>query len=235
MDSRTLELYQLGNELFESGKYYEAEALLLDIIKTNPNYADVHNKLGIIYHQKGELDKAIHHFEEALRINPRYTEVSLNLAVTYNDIGEFKRAQDILSKAAQIVHPTPTTMDPFTAGKLANEHYKLGNIYLELGLNDEAIEEYNKALRFSPMLADVLTKLGIALRNKGLHEDAIIQFSKAKEINPNYGPAWVNLGVTYYSQGLTGLAIEEWEEALRRNPDLKDAKLYLRLMKKQEE
>jgi tetratricopeptide (TPR) repeat protein len=150
-------------------------------------------------------------------------------------MGKFKKAQDVLSKAAQIAHPSPSTLDPFAAGKLANEHFEIGNKYLELGLNDEAIEEYRKALKLSPKLADVLTKLGIALRNKNLYEEAILQFSKAKEVNPRYGPAWVQLGITYYLKGLVGLAVEEWENALKLNPNLEEAKLYMRLLNKTEE
>jgi len=42
------EIYELGKKLFEEGKYSEAEPLLLEVIRANPRYADVQNKLGII-------------------------------------------------------------------------------------------------------------------------------------------------------------------------------------------
>jgi len=35
-------------------------------------------------------------------------------------------------------------------------------------------------------------------------------------------------------KGLAGLAFEEWEKALKQNPDLKEAKAYLSLLKKEE-
>ena len=233
MDDRTHELHELGSQLFEESRYSEAEPILKDIISSNPRYADVHNKLGIISHLKGDLKQASEYFRRALELNPNYTEASLNLAITYNEMGEFKKAQEVFSLAAQIAHPTPTAIDPFIAGKLANEHYRIGNIYLDLGMNNEAAEEYRKAIKLYPRLPDVHTKLGIALRNKGLVEDAIVHFTKAKEINPNYGAAWVQLGVSYYIKGLIGLAFEEWEEALKLNPGLKEAEAYLRLLKKE--
>lgn len=234
MDSTLLELYDLGTKLFEEGKYSEAEPVLKEVIRINPKYADVHNKLGIISNLNGDLRTAAEHFETALELNPRYTEVSLNLAITYNDLGEFKKAQEVFSMAAQIAHPDPDALDPFIAGKLANEHFKVGNIYLEFNMNDEAIEEYRKAVKLHPRLADVHTKLGIALRNKGLIEEAIVQFVKAKTINPRYGQAWVQLGLSYYMTGLTGLAFEEWQKALEQNPHLKEAENYLKLLKKEE-
>ena len=233
MDQQIHELHERATQLFEEGKYAEAEPLLKNVISSNPKYADVHNKLGIISHLRGHVRQAAEYFKKAIELNPSYTEASLNLAITYNDMGEFKKAQEIFSVAAQIAHPTPSAMDPFIAGKIANEHYKIGNIYLDFGMNDEAIEEYQKAIKLFPRLPDVHTKLGIALRNKGAVEDAIIHFTKAKELNAQYGPAWIQLGLSYYMKGLTGLAFEEWENALRHIPDLKEAKTYLSLLKKE--
>lgn len=234
MEKEINELYQMGKELFEAGRYSEAEPILRELIRRTPSYADVLNKLGIITHLKGNLKEAAEFFEKALEINPRYTEASLNLSITYNELGEFKKAQEVFSLAAQIAHPTPSSIDPFAAGKLANEHFKLGNIYLDLGMNDEAIEEYRKALRLHNRAADIHTKLGIALRNKGNYEEAMVQFNKAKEINPDYGPAWIQSGLTYYMKGMIGLAVEEWEAALNNNPNLTEAKTYLKLIKKDE-
>ena len=152
MDKRTHELHALGSQLFEEGKYSEAEPILKNVISDNPKYADVHNKLGIIVHLKGDFKQASEYFRKALELNPHYTEASLNLAITYNDMGEFKKAQEVFSLAAQRAHPTPSTTDPFISGKLANEHYKLGNIYLDLSMNDEAAEEYRKAIKLFPRL-----------------------------------------------------------------------------------
>ncbi len=233
MDQQIHELHERATQLFEEGKYAEAEPLLKNVISSNPKYADVHNKLGIISHLKGHVRQAAEYFKKAIELNPSYTEASLNLAITYNDMGEFKKAQEIFSVAAQIAHPTPSAMDPFIAGKIANEHYKIGNIYLDFGMNDEAIEEYQKAIKLFPRLPDVHTKLGIALRNKGALEDAIVHFTKAKELNSQYGPAWIQLGLSYYMKGLAGLAFEEWENALRQIPNLKEAKTYLSLLKKE--
>ena len=160
MDKSAHELHQLGSQLFEEGKYSEAEPILRNVISENPKYADVHNKLGIIYHLKGDFRRAAEYFNKALQLNPHYTEASLNLAITYNDMGEFKKAQEVFSLAAQRAHPDPAMIDPFVAGKIANEHFKLGNIYLDLNMNVEAAEEYRKAIRLYPRLPDVHTKLG---------------------------------------------------------------------------
>jgi Tfp pilus assembly protein PilF len=125
MDQQIHELHERATQLFEEGKYAEAEPLLKNVISSNPKFADVHNKLGIISHLKGHVRQAAEYFKKAIELNPSYTEASLNLAITYNDMGEFRQAQEIFSVAAQIAHPTPSAMDPFIAGKIANEHYKI--------------------------------------------------------------------------------------------------------------
>lgn len=234
MEEHLNELKTEANKLFEEGRYFEAEPLLKDILKVRPEYADVHNKLGFIAHLRGDLKKAVEHFETALKINPFYTEAALNLAVTYNEIGEFDKARDVIAKAAQSVDPSKPELDKFAASKLANEHLRLGNLYMEFSMLDEAIEEYQKGLRLAPHFPDLHTKLGIALRSKGKYEEAIMHFQKAKEINPKYGPAWVHMGITYYMKGLVGLAVEEWKKALEINPGLKEAEAYLSFIKSEE-
>jgi len=231
-DNTIQELHQEGTKLFESGKYSQAEPLLREVIMRNPNYADVLNKLGIICHLRDEFEEARDYFKKAVALNPRYTEASLNLAVTYNELGEFDKAQEVFSLAAQVSAPTASSLDPFAAGKLANEHFKVGNIYLDLAMYEEAVDEYRKALRLHPRLPDVHTKLGVALRSMGNYEEAIVHFNTAKEINSRYGNAWIQLGLTYYMKGLSGLAFEEWQRALENNPNLKQAETYLKLLKK---
>lgn len=234
MDANLKELYDRGGELYNEGKYSEAEGLLREVNRLNPNYADVLNKLGVMASIKGDNEQAVLYFKRALELNPAYTEASLNLAITYNDMGDFEGAKDVFEIASTIASSAPGKLDPFAAGKLANEHYKIGNLYLDFGMFDEAMDEYMKALKLRPTLADVHTKLGIALRSKDRFEDAIVHFTKAKESNPHYGPAWVQLGLTYHMRGLTGLAHQEWEKALEINPDLREAKAYLNLLKKSE-
>ncbi|UCG79169.1 MAG: tetratricopeptide repeat protein [Nitrospirota bacterium] len=232
MSDSIQELHQEGTRLFEEGKYSEAEPLLKEVLMKRPNYADVLNKLGIIHNLRHELEAARDYFQKAVALNPRYTEASLNLAITLNEMGEFEQSKDVFTMAAQEAKPTPSSLDPYAAGKLANEHYKVGNIYLDVAMYEDAVLEYRKAIRLQPNFPDVHTKLGIALRSLGNIEEAIVHFSKAKDINDKYGPAWVQLGLTYYIKGLTGLAFEEWEKALNQNPNLKQAETYLKLLKK---
>lgn len=233
------DLYRQGMDAFERKDYNEAEHFFVELLGINPNFADIQNKMGIILHQSNRLTLAAKAFEKALDLNPRYTEASLNLAITYSDLGMYEKSREVFERAARFiassggdVSSTPR-MDPFIKGKLADEHLRLGNRYYNLGLLDDAIDEYQKALRLSPEFSDIITQLGIALRDKGQRDEAIKTFTRAKESNPRYIPARLHLGITYYSQGFYGLAEEEWREALVFDPANASVKMYLNFIKPQ--
>jgi len=239
MEPKLDDLYKQGVEAFDKGDYSKAERFFSEFLSINPNFADIQNKLGIIYNQTDRLTLAAQAFTKALDLNPGYTEASLNLAITYTDLGQYEKSRQVFERAAHFadsheqtrVANTSTIIDPFVKGKLADEHLRLGNTYYQLSLYDEAIEEYQKALRLSPNFADIITQLGIALRDKGQHDEAIKIFNRAKECNPRYIPARLHLGITYYSQGFYGLAEQEWREALTFDPNNSAVKTYLNFVK----
>lgn len=235
MVSKLDELYKNGTEAFERGDYDNAERFFQQILLTRPSFADIQNKMGIIYNQTDRLHLAVKAFEKALELNPGYTEASLNLAITYSDMGMYEKSREVFEKASRFSESRSSepALDPFVRGKLADEHLRVGRIYYELRMLDQAIDEYEKALRLSPNFADIITQLGIALRDKGSFDEAIVQFNRAKETNPHYIPARLHLGVTYYSQGFYGLAEEEWREALLFDPDNSAVKTYLNFVKPQ--
>jgi len=226
--------YEKARNLYEEGEYDQAERLYLQILKTNSKgYADVFNKLGLIYHRKEKLSKAADFFERAISLNPKYTEASLNLAVTYNDLGRFDEANRVFSKATSVVKAEPTALDPFIQGKLADAHGKLGDQYFDLALYDDALEEYRKALNLRPSFVDILTKIGITLREQRAFDEAVQFLIKAKQANPKYILAYIHLGITYYMKGFLDLAMEEWEAAQRIDPSRREARVYMALAKKE--
>ena len=243
MEPKLDDLYKQGMEAFDKRDYQTAESLFTEFLRINPHFADILNKLGIIYNQTNRLELAVKAFEKALELNPEYTEVSLNLAITYSDLGKYDKSRAVFERASQFSKATSATemtdstaasIDPFVKGKLADEHFRIGNMYYQLSLHDEAIDEYKKALRLAPNFADIITQMGIALRDKGRYDDAIKEFNKAKQSNPRYIPARLHLGITYYSQGFYGLAEEEWREALMFDPNNAAVRTYLNFVKPKE-
>ncbi|MCI0528876.1 MAG: tetratricopeptide repeat protein [Nitrospira sp.] len=221
--------------LFQEGRYNEAERIFLQIMNHRPQgYADIYNKLGFICQWRNEFQKAAEFYQKALDLNPNYTEAALNLAVTYNELGMYEKAVGTFTKAANLVKTHPKSIDPYIRGRLANEHARLGDLYYAMGLYEDALDEYRKALTLRPNLVDIMNKIGITLRDQGSLDEAIRIFMRAKEVHPRYSQAFIHLGITYYMKGFVDMARKEWESLKEVDPNNHEANLYLALAQKEE-
>jgi len=62
--------YELGSILLAEGKVAEAESEFAAILEKDPNSADAHYGLGVIYENQGDLIKARSEWRKAIRANP---------------------------------------------------------------------------------------------------------------------------------------------------------------------
>jgi tetratricopeptide (TPR) repeat protein len=188
--------------------------------------------LGQIYYQKGEFTTARKFLNRAVRLNPDYTEASLNLAVTLNEMKQYGRAREIIEQAQLRATRKRTILEPFIAGKLANKHMEVGDIYRELGMFTESADEYRKALNISPGFPDIQVKLAVTLREIGLTDEALDILTKTIEHRPDYLDARIQLGITYFSRGFLDRAKEQWELVLNTNPSHTKALMYMSFLEK---
>jgi tetratricopeptide (TPR) repeat protein len=101
----------------------------------------------------------------------------------------------------------------------------LGNAWLEMpGHLNDAIAQYEAALRLKPDLAEAHNNLGYALEKiPGQLNDAVAQYKEALRLKPDYAEAHNNLGNTLNAEGRTREAVAEYEAALRLKPDYGEA------------
>lgn len=96
---------------------------------------------------------------------------------------------------------------------VAEQHIGRGMAYAEQGHLDEAIREFQAALRIAPDDAGVHLNLGGAYGQQGRLDEAIREFQAALRINPNYAEAHYSLGMVYRQQGRLDEAIRELQIA----------------------
>ncbi|MBN2383994.1 tetratricopeptide repeat protein [bacterium] len=231
MDNASNDLYHKANEAFREGRWSEAETLLRQVSELKPYYADVFHKLGVIAHQNGDLKQAVAYFQKALALNPNYTEAQLNLAITYNAIGQYDNALEVFSGAVQQAILEAGPLDPHVKAKIANEHFKLGNIYYEFGVLQESLDQYAKAVKLCPGFPDIRTKYGVVLRDLGRFPEAVTEFQEVLRQKSAYIPARNHLGLTYLKMGLKDEARTEWERVLQINPRDSIASACLNMIK----
>jgi tetratricopeptide (TPR) repeat protein len=234
MDERTREALReavaRGREHYAAREYDKAEQCLLEVVREKAAYADVYDMLGVIYHQQGRLAEAEEMFQEALRINPSYTEAALNLAVTYNDLGKYREAKEVYQRAMTASKNAPRHLDPFAKGKIANMHAQVGAAYQTVGLYEDAVREYERALALCPTFVDIRVKLGTTRREMGDVPGAIRELERGRDENPRFVAARLHLGLSYYAAGRRDLAATEWREVLALAPNNKSAHMYLAML-----
>jgi tetratricopeptide (TPR) repeat protein len=233
MDSDLKNSLALGIKFFQSKEYDKAEEILNSVLKTKENLPDVHNMLGLIYHEQGKFSSAIKAFTRALELNPNYTEAYLNLAVVSSDTGLHAEAKSAMEKVAQKEKSKKKgELDPYIKNKLANMYTEIGDVYASIGKLKEATAEYEKALEFCPEFTDILVKIGNLHRDNKNYDKAIEIYKKAQAIDKDYSKTGLNLGIAYYTKGEKDKAKETWENVLKKEPQNQMAKTYLKLFKK---
>jgi tetratricopeptide (TPR) repeat protein len=219
MDDTLREALATGRELYRQRDFVRAEPHLARVTAAKMPYADVHNMLGVIYHDVGQFSKAQACFEEALRINPAYTEASLNLAVTYNDMGRYAEARDLYLGALTTSTRPGAKLDSFVMGKLANMYADIAEVYASSGAWDEAVGEYRRALALRPTFVDLRVRLAQALRDAGKPDEAVRELRAVLAQNADYLPARLSLGLAHFSKGDHAAALQELEAVLQKDPD----------------
>jgi Tfp pilus assembly protein PilF len=159
--------YLLGADYFNKGLVEPALEELLKAVELNPDNAEAHNMLGLVFLRRGaeaeelstrnqclkgeelrlekqetdaQLKKASEQFEKAIALKKDYSEARNNLAVVYIHFGRYDEAIDLETRAlANIVY-----RDPFAA------QGNLGLAYLEKHDFVRAAKELRQALFEQP-------------------------------------------------------------------------------------
>jgi len=124
------------------------KALLIE-----PNLAEAHKALGLIYYTHSWFDKSLDENLSAILLNPNYFMAIHNLGWIYLNQGELQISNKWLNKARRL-NPT-----------FATSYIGLGLIYLILGEYEQADHQFHIAFdiqpdhKFNPMVAIVLNQL----------------------------------------------------------------------------
>ena len=100
----------------------------------------------------------------------------------------------------------------------AHTCFDLGNALSHNGNVDEAISQFQQAVRIDPDYADAHSNLGFALNKMGKVDEAIAQYQQAVQIDPDSAVAQNNLGNSLLRQGKMDEAIAHLQEAVKINP-----------------
>ncbi len=189
---------------------------LRDEVRTNPRNFDAYLRLGNLFREKRQFQKAlqVHHQLTARQdlADKQQTSLSLALALDYDGLKQNKKAITRLKEALE--------KDP---GDL--------NVYRQLFKQFEKIEEWNNAFdtlrkifeiegRQEPdLLAIYLSEIGRKHLEKGDNKQAVQSFKRALKLDKKCSPAYLYWGDLYLEQEDLTLAIDRWEKIVEHCPE----------------
>ena len=174
----------------QASYWRNSETLWTHALAVTSNNDVAHNNLGYLCVHRGELDKAISHFETALRIrssklDPHYSAGSAFVQVNLADAMSRKGQPD-----EAIVHYDEAIR---SQPNYADAYYNRGNSLFAEGRINEAMADWEKTLQIRPDDADAHTCLGNALLRRGSVKEAIAQYENAIALAPEDPHSRINM------------------------------------------
>ncbi len=106
-------------------------------------------------------------------------------------------------------------------------YYNLGNYFISQGRTDEAIEQFQAAIRVRPT-SEEYNNLGLAYESKGMIDYAVEQFQFAIYLDAANAAAYNNLGKVYlFYQNRIDIAIIQFMKAIELKPGYTDPVINL--------
>ncbi len=94
---------QLAADIYIDKEMNEnAEQILIEVVKLNPNTVNVYNSLGIVYRRQGKYHEAIQQYEKALKVNPEDENIYYNMSRVYMTLKEYEKARESVSRAIKL-------------------------------------------------------------------------------------------------------------------------------------
>jgi tetratricopeptide (TPR) repeat protein len=102
--------------------------------------------------------------------------------------------------------------------RIASAYNNRGVAYRLKAQYDDAIKDFDEALRLRPTFANAFNNRAVAYRNKGDLDHALEDYNEAIRLKPDYVPAFYNRGLVLMDKGEYDRAIDDFAVVLRADP-----------------
>ena len=231
--NNSLALAFYAEVLLDQNQKAQAEEHARLAVQQGPELMDTHRVYGTVLESLGEYVYAIEEFEKATEINPNLTFLYIRIGVIYRALKVYDVALEYFSKAITI-NQSNGVEDPLPYIAIAktysrdgeffiaavngekaiainpddaDAYYNMGNVYLNLGKNTEAIATYKKSIAIKPTKYAAYMRMAFAYRKLKKYPEALAAYKKCVALKPDDVDAYLHLGSAYDK-------LEQYQEAL---------------------
>ncbi len=203
-------LRMLSHALSTSGAPEEARSNLELAISLKPEFAPLHEDLGMILAGEGQLDHAIESFEKAISLDPTRPTAHKKLGQVLIAAGRGREADEAYEAYFE--------KDP-AAGAVA-----LGVEHLQMGRHEAAAKTLRGVLKQHPNNVDAMRFLALNYMKWDRNlTDAEALLRRAVAIAPDYAGATMNLGILLTRTNKYIDAIKALQTTIEHHPDMHEA------------
>jgi tetratricopeptide (TPR) repeat protein len=184
---------------------------------TTGNLYVIYNNRGSAYDDKGDYDRAIQDFNEAIDLDPNHETAYYGRGNAYKRKGDYDHAIQDFNEA---IHLNPN---------FERAYCDRGNAYIDKDNYDRAIQDFNQAIRLNPKDANAYNNRGVAYERKDDYAQAIQNYNQAILLNSNYTSAYSSRGSAYFAQSNLTAAIADFVHTISAAPSSSGA-VYAVLM-----
>ncbi len=195
---------EAGQQALAAGHYNEAESDFKKLLAIDPDIAEIHATLGLVYFQEKKFDLAVPELRRALKLKPALGRASTLLAMSLSETGEYQEALPGLEKGFQ--HPP----DPATKRMCG---LQLMRTYTGLQRDQDAVNVAMQLNQLYPNDPEILYHTGRVYGNY-----AFLTFHKLEVVAPTSIWRHQAAAESFESEGSTNLAIGEYREVLKLDP-----------------
>jgi tetratricopeptide (TPR) repeat protein len=169
--------------------------------------AESFSNRALAYRQKGDLDRAVQDYGQAIKLNGKLASIYNNRGVAYDRKGEFDRAIQDYEQAIKL-KPSPEAF------------FNRGNAHLAKAQYDHAIDDYNQAIRLKADFGPAYDNRCWARAVVGILKQALADCSIALRLMPGNTSTYDSRGFIFLKMGQPDAAVSSYDAALRLDPKL---------------
>lgn len=219
----------LGERQYKAQDYSGAISTYNQALSLDPNNPVIHYRLGYVYTQQGDLEKARHHYQTAMSLADNFAPAMAGLGYVIRRQGEkmeegiakketMNEAEKLLLKAMEL---SPKLVDDDGESWWGI----LGGLYRRRGQVDDAIYAYKQATIVTPQSSYGFGNLALLYMQKNQREEMLATYAEVEKLAAAESAADVNnywghadLVVSRYALGKAELAAEVLDRAIQIAP-----------------